>query len=132
MTNQEIFDKVLTHLRVQGRASVEEGVGCMYRGPGGTSCAVGCLIPNYLYDPVIEGLSADCSRTSKALGVSIASRDKFLAIMDGLGFNDNQRSFLQRLQGAHDLKLAERGIEAWEEKMAEIAFEEGLTYQERV
>ena len=56
MTEQEIFDTVLTHLREQGEAATSAGGSCRYRGANGTACAVGCLIPDELYDPLIEGL----------------------------------------------------------------------------
>lgn len=56
MTPQEIFDKVATHLFTQGVQSRNKNGGtCLYRGPNNTSCAVGCLIPDELYDPEMDG-----------------------------------------------------------------------------
>ena len=55
MTNQEIFDKVHTHLLTQRTAAIENG-SCAYRA-GPKSCAVGALIPDALYTPEIEGTS---------------------------------------------------------------------------
>jgi len=64
MTPQEIFDTVARHLFTQGeRAGYErnredcgdESFACRYRGPGGTACAVGVLIPDAVYDPEMEG-----------------------------------------------------------------------------
>lgn len=58
-TNQAIFDRVATHLLTQGRRSKKfnkdssETV-CLYRGPKGTSCAVGCLIDDEAYTPDLE------------------------------------------------------------------------------
>ena len=54
MTAQEIFDTVVAHLRKQGCRSAENGT-CLYRGPDGTKCAAGCLIPVEMYTPNIEG-----------------------------------------------------------------------------
>lgn len=55
---QEIFNEVATHLLKQGKASrVNFGV-CLYRGPDNTSCAVGCLIPDEMYDQKMEGRGA--------------------------------------------------------------------------
>ena len=54
-TMQQEFDAVVTHLFKQGRParySIHEGA---YRGPNGTSCAVGCRIPDEMYDPEMEG-----------------------------------------------------------------------------
>lgn len=45
----------------QGRQSYSKDVptagGCMYRSPNGDKCAIGCLIPDELYNKDIEGLS---------------------------------------------------------------------------
>lgn len=68
MTNQEMFDKVTVHLLTQNWPSTpkpyypesrEKDYTCSYRGHmnGGVQlkCAIGCLIPDELYDPKIEG-----------------------------------------------------------------------------
>jgi hypothetical protein len=55
MTRQEVFNKVARHLLQQNERSRENGKGCLYRGPRGLKCAVGCLIPDDKYIPVIEG-----------------------------------------------------------------------------
>jgi hypothetical protein len=55
MKPQEIFDKVVEHLAKQGRHSLSRNkLHCLYRGPDGLMCAVGCLIPDEMYDPTIE------------------------------------------------------------------------------
>lgn len=54
MTAQEVFDKVVNHLYTQGRPAKEDGKSCRYRGPNGTKCAVGCLIPDDEYRPIME------------------------------------------------------------------------------
>ena len=62
MNQQEIFDKVATHLIAQGKQSMGVGygplgaAGCAYRGDGGTMCAAGCLIPDDEYKPQFEGI----------------------------------------------------------------------------
>lgn len=57
MTQQEIFDKVAKHLLTQkGKAmDAPEGGACQYRGLNNTACAVGCLIPDEVYSPRLEG-----------------------------------------------------------------------------
>jgi hypothetical protein len=52
-TMQEEFDAVVEHLFKQGRRSMN-GRHCAYRGEEGTSCAVGCRIPDDYYDSVID------------------------------------------------------------------------------
>ncbi len=55
-TKQQTFNKVVRHLRRQGVRSSAAGV-CFYRGPNDTKCAVGCLIPDELYQYRMEGCS---------------------------------------------------------------------------
>ena len=57
MNNQEIFNKVATHLLTQSDKALDEKGDCMYRGLNGTSCAAGCLIPDELYEPEMENES---------------------------------------------------------------------------
>lgn len=54
--NQTVFDYVCHHMAAQGRQSANEGQ-CMYRSEEGLSCAVGCLIPDDFYSPLIESVS---------------------------------------------------------------------------
>ncbi len=54
MTSQEIFDTSVTALLKQGRRSVKPSGYCMFRGPNGTKCAVGHLIPDDDYDPRMD------------------------------------------------------------------------------
>ena len=73
MNQQEIFDKVATHLIAQGKQSLLSSwwsrsvqtaqwndQGCAYRGDDGTMCAAGCLIPDDEYSPAFEGMPWDC------------------------------------------------------------------------
>jgi len=52
-TSQEIFDIVCQHLLTQKVKSIEN-FHCLYRGPNGTKCAVGCLIPDDQYKEDME------------------------------------------------------------------------------
>ncbi len=58
---QEIYTKVKTHLIAQGRrASAPSAIpgypdDCKYRTLDGLKCAVGCLIPDDVYQPSFEG-----------------------------------------------------------------------------
>lgn len=56
MQPQEIFDKVVDHLFTQGEPAMGTNtLSCLYRGENGQMCAVGCLIPDDLYDVYMEG-----------------------------------------------------------------------------
>lgn len=90
MTNQEIFDKVRTHLLTQRTAAVHEG-SCAYRA-GTKACAVGALIPDALYTPEIEG---------KSVG-SIINSQKLASVLLQAGFTPDQHPLLRDLQRVHD------------------------------
>lgn len=69
MNQQEIFDKVATHLITQGKQSLcywrqtewsQPDLGCAYRGDDGTMCAAGCLIPDDEYSRAFEGMPWNC------------------------------------------------------------------------
>lgn len=51
---REIEEKILAHLKAQGRQAVK-GCGCGYRTDDGLRCAVGCLIADEHYNPACEG-----------------------------------------------------------------------------
>lgn len=55
MEMQEIFDGVMTHLHTQGKRAIGLDGECVYRGPNNLKCAVGCLIPEELYNSKMEG-----------------------------------------------------------------------------
>jgi hypothetical protein len=55
MTRKEVYDKVMTHLAGMSQPSVNSDGKCAYRGTGGRMCAVGCLIPDNVYNSGIEG-----------------------------------------------------------------------------
>lgn len=59
LSAQTIFDKVARHLHQQG-GKAHQGAICQYRDESWRACAVGCLIPDNVYDPEMEraGVSA--------------------------------------------------------------------------
>lgn len=67
LTSQEMFDTVARHLLTQGRRSLR-GAGpsavCAYRGWDGTKCAIGAIIPDDEYDPIMEGITVESMRVS--------------------------------------------------------------------
>lgn len=119
MNNQEVFDKVVTHLRTQGVPSMSGGQYCQYRGPNGTSCAAGCLIPDNAYTPELEGNGVHSREVSDRL--------------EFLGFTREQRVLLNSLQQAHDNWAAAGGApwgEAQEATFAAVAKKYQLTMTE--
>ena len=53
MSYQDIYQKSRAHLLTQKKKSAD--FFCRYRTTDGLMCAVGCFIPDELYDPGIEG-----------------------------------------------------------------------------
>lgn len=107
MTDQEVFDTVAKHLHAQGKPAYSEALGsCMYRGPGGTKCAVGCLIPDEVYRNEMDSvggihdlITRDYPGLNAALGVD-AMRGRWRV------------DLLAALQQDHD--RAERAFRFWE------------------
>ena len=77
MTNQELFNRVVAHLRAQGCAAKEwvtrsngaKSNLCRYRTADGKKCAVGCLIPDDRYTPELEGKTATQEAVAAAAGL---------------------------------------------------------------
>lgn len=122
---QETFDFVLTKIREQGRPSYspEEGT-CFYRGPNGTKCAVGHLIPDEIYNVFMEGMNP------------WALRHEFLrAVPEGSTVEPRAgwTIFLGELQSAHDSaakaqQVGDDFLEVFEKNMKHLALENELTY----
>ena len=77
MTKQEIFDRVARHLLTQKKHAMIDDT-CAYRTPDGLKCAIGCLIPDELYTPKIEGFSVDDGPVIEVLERTGLSCDEFL------------------------------------------------------
>lgn len=88
MTNQEIFDQVSVHLLKQGEECMANST-CRYR-YNGLSCAVGCLIPDSLYNARME-----CRSVGLLLRHFPDLKDHFDLQIKGL-------ALLERLQHIHD------------------------------
>lgn len=106
MTKQEVFNKVVLHLRQQGRPSLNANHDCMYRGEDGTKCAIGCLIEDKDYNPDFEG---------QFFG-------RFVKDVPNLEWMRKHTVLLEELRIVHDLHQ----IDYWEMKFQNIAIEHGL------
>lgn len=105
---QEIFDRVKTHLLTQGRASLGQKIGattCMYRGEDGCQCALGPFIPpeNYMVD--LEG------RSGRSL-----YEDGYLVVFLADSMEPNC-TFIEKIQEIHDIYLPEE----WARKLQGLA-----------
>ncbi len=109
MTNQELFDRVATHLLTQGKRSVvREGCEeeCRYRDLDGLKCAIGCLIPDDMYSENLEGKNPGNIEVIKATGISY-----------------DQVSLAKRLQAIHDSYQPKY----WRTELREIAAAWGIS-----
>lgn len=94
MTCQEIFDTVISHLRLQGPCMFNGTIACRYRGSNDTRCAVGALIPDDLYLPSMERLLVPgLIKQMECLG------DKYITL--STTFKTHQQ-LITRLQLIHD------------------------------
>jgi hypothetical protein len=116
MNQQEIFDKVATHLITQGvQALTIADVGraspspvCAYRGDNGTMCAAGCLIPDEEYKTEFEGLPWG-RRLAEAIP-SLAS------------LTDKDHDLIVSLQNVHDWEYNWESIEKLKNELRGVAF----------
>lgn len=92
---QDTFEKVADFVYRQGHQSTESGRRCcLYNGPGGSHCAVGCLIPSEQYHEEMEG-----GGIRYWLKKEKENPGNVATVMRNEGYD---LGLLQRLQEAHD------------------------------
>lgn len=116
MNKQEIFDTVARHIFKQGvpggYTNEENFFCCQYRGEEGTSCAVGCLIPDEVYVPYMEGNDAES-----------LIENYYDDLPPWMHLN---RGLLGSLQNVHDFLPAWRNTSCMQSRLYEIVREYGL------
>jgi len=123
-TAQELYDTIATHLLMQNARSEDPDTAvvssdpyesdippaCLYRGPNGLRCAVGCVIPDEEYNRGLEGCGiADLLRLKR---FSFELRHEF----------KRHLTLLNDLQNMHDVA----DIERWPERLQHIALRHNL------
>ena len=112
---QDIFDRVATHLLLQGRPALNAEGYCKLRGNDGTKCAVGCLIPDERYHQQLEQIAA-------VYDPEQGNTDPFL--LELIGVHDDATIYLlSRLQMLHD----EEDSPVWGEGLLMLACEHQLS-----
>lgn len=124
MTGQQVFDKVVNHLRKQGHKamssqhedSMRNGVPiCAYLDPAtGDRCAAGCLIESDEYRTTYESERFFMILTNPIYGAPRSLVDRLYP----------HRSLIGSLHDVHDIKEPEN----WEETLESVADQYGLTY----
>ena len=95
ITTEEIYNKVSEHLLSMKNQSVDEKDDCVYRGPNGSKCAIGCLIKDEFYSKDLETKSIDLhGRIKEAVEKSIARK-----------LTNNETRMLAALQALHDQNM---------------------------
>lgn len=100
-TQQEIFDYVAEKLHAQNllsahyRDDFSDMTQCLYRGPDGTKCAAGWLIPDEAYDP-------DMDNTANATSINDIAEWFADRVPEEV---KNNLPFVLSLQSAHDTAL---------------------------
>lgn len=111
MNKQDAFNKVWDWAVVKKNPKAGSDISCYYRGPNNTKCFVGVLIPDSMYSPDMEGVSA---------GDMIK---KYPGLLEYLSINtDKDLSFLDELQNVHDSYPPNR----WEEELSLLARVHGI------
>jgi hypothetical protein len=114
MTNQEAFDKMMSHLRSLSGQSRNE-YGCAYNG---SKCAIGALMTDEEQE-VYGDFNSDIRFLLE--NMEIDDRDSFLLGLD--------KDFLWDMQGLHDdpLNWSDKGFE-YEDEAEVVAKRYGLIY----
>lgn len=117
LSRQQIFDKAAKHLLKQDcRASRNEHsseFACFYRGPNGTKCAVGALIPDRFYHESMEEKSA------AALLAGFPDFRHYLGAGLDVSKEHSKANLLTCLQEIHDCYPPD----SWREKLRYLAFQ---------
>jgi len=101
LTRQEIFNKIRKHLLKQKKRAGSSTGGCRYRTTCKGKvlrCAVGCLIPDRLYQKSFEGVSVWNEYTQAEL----KGQKEIQAVLRKLGVSARSFGFLRDLQKIHD------------------------------
>jgi hypothetical protein len=111
VNRQAVYDKVKAHLLAQNARAMDHEETCLYRGPYGLKCAIGCLISDEAYYSDLEMLTPSDTPVQRALAKS------------GVKIEDEEDElFLTRLQQVHDLWP----VRDWASRLANLAANYGL------
>lgn len=131
LTDQQIFEKVATHLLKQNR-QCSDSIGCRYYDEKtGHKCAVGCLIPLERYRSCsLEGLSIegiisvlDNPHTDDSLSTD---QEELLGILAEAGIQWEHRPTLQLLQQLQEIHDGSDPVN-WRAELADLASRRRLT-----
>lgn len=108
MTPEQIFEKVSRHLFLQNEKSLDHHGQCAYRGINGRMCAIGCLIPDELYTPYLEGRNLNTIQARRRMwelvGMPTWADQRWCTILTALNIEPtaDNHLLLCSLQRVHD------------------------------
>ncbi len=112
MDSQKLFDDIVKFQRKQWKKSTRDGTAwCLYRHPDGLKCAVGCVMPDNMYDADMD-----------EIGVFSDIMELYPDLAKYFGMEN--LALLQYMQSTHDCHL----LKQWETCWQYIAYMAGLTY----
>jgi hypothetical protein len=117
-SKQEIFDKVVNHLKTQGGKAVDIEGNCLYRDPAGRSCAAGCLIPDDIYEQEI-GSAHNSLGFAGLVSLSPPVKSLFETVQEGAA---NAVELVRSLQLVHDGEK----VTDWKSRLSVLAARHGL------
>lgn len=104
MNPQEVFNTAAKALLDQKVPSAKHegegamGTSCLYRGPNGTKCAIGHLIPDEHYNRCMEGAAVPSKDSYRTVAAS-----HLVEALEASGFSGAEDfRFLRQLQACHD------------------------------
>ena len=120
---QKVFDIVKDHLLTQNAKSTAPPINysndgyCLYRSNNNLKCAIGCLIPDELYNPELE-----YHDVKSILALSPKLQNYF---SDTFGYaTDEDDDFLDLLQHIHDID----SVEFWARSLKDFAQRNGFNF----
>lgn len=127
LSKQEIFNRVVNHLRMQDSQSVSFKGNCLYRGAKGCRCAVGALISDSAYSKDLEGQGALQSSVVKAL---VESNVLSTTEAENPGNPKSKLQMLVVLQSIHDRKYPQNTVllDKWEPEFRACAAQFNVYY----
>jgi hypothetical protein len=116
---QKIHNKIKKHLLTQKAKSTEaDSHRCMYRGANGKKCAIGGLIPDKTYDPIIEGCGIDVDEAEYYCQENPEGFKLLQAILTSIGIScKKDKYWLAEYQNIHDCSE----VQYWSDQLEELA-----------
>lgn len=130
LTTQEAYERIRTYFTRPDAVLARNPMSgtCYYRDSEGNKCAVGCLIPDELYDKQLsENVTLGSKIEGKNMNAAIEAHEELRDLLNGLSPEGRKkRAFLAEAQGHHD-STSTNSVEEFIVKLDATAIAYGLT-----